>query len=86
MKLRFPLFLLLLAISGGLLVYGMFLHEAPVFKQPDPRDEGAMDKQTPAMLGEFALTDWIASERIQRREFGGKSWLIDLEQQAECFS
>jgi hypothetical protein len=86
MKLRFPTFLLLLVVSAGLLAYGMFVHEAPVFKQPDARDNGAMDKQTPVMLGEFVLTDWIASERIQRQEFGGKLYLIDLEQQAECFS
>ncbi|MCU0725154.1 MAG: hypothetical protein MUE73_05095 [Planctomycetes bacterium] len=86
MKLRFPIFVLLLLVSAGLLGYGVFLHEAPVFKKPDPRDNGAIEKQAPVRLGEFALTDWIASERIQRQELGGKVYLIDLEQQAECFS
>jgi hypothetical protein len=84
MSLRFPVFVLVLLVGVGMVGYGLFGVEEKLYEKPDPRDDPEnLPEETAFSVGELQLTDWISKERVIRDAWGH---LIDLEQEAECFS
>lgn len=84
MKPRFLFFLLFLAVACGLVGYGLFGNRIRVYPKPDARDDPANPPMDSSFLvSEIQLTEWRSVERVQPDGFGH---LIDLEQEAECFS
>jgi hypothetical protein len=84
MTYRFPLFVLFLAISLGMVVYGAFFNQTRLWQVPAPEDDQVnLPEETSFLVGEIQLTDWISKERIHPDAYGH---LLDTEQEAECFS
>ncbi|MHC4469508.1 MAG: hypothetical protein ACYS99_00960 [Planctomycetota bacterium] len=84
MAFRFPVFVLVLLAGLGLVGYGLFGAEFKLYEKPDPRDDPVnLPDESSFHVGELQLTDWISKERVIRDAWGH---LIDLEQEAECFS
>ena len=84
MSLRFPVFVLVLLAAAGLVGYGLFGSQTRLYEKPDPRDDPVnLPEKSSFFVGEITLTDWISKERVIRDSWGH---LIDLEQEAECFS
>jgi hypothetical protein len=84
MSSRFLVFIIFLAISARLVAFGLHGNDTRVFKKPDPRDDQVnLPMETSFLLSEIQLTDWVSKQRVKPDGFGH---LIDLEQEAECFS
>ena len=84
MKPRFLFFLLFFAVACAFVGYGLLGNKVRVYQKPDPRDDPANPPiESSFFVSEIQLTEWRSVERVQPDGYGH---LIDLEQEAECFS
>jgi hypothetical protein len=84
MSVRFLVFVLVLLAAAGMVGYGLFGNRTLLYQKPDPRDDPMnLPEESSFFVGEITLTDWISKERVVRDPW---NHLIDLEQEAECFS
>ena len=84
MSVRFPVFVLVLLAAAGMVGYGLFGSQTMLYQKPDLRDDPKnLPEESAFYVGEIMLTDWISKERVVRDDW---NHLIDLEQEAECFS
>jgi hypothetical protein len=84
MTYRFWFSVLFLVISASMTGYGLFGNQILVYQKPDARDDQInLPEESAFLVGEIQATDWISKERLHPDGYGH---LIDLEQEAECFS
>ncbi len=81
---RFELAIVFLLVSLAMTGYGFFGNQTKLYQKPDARDDPEnLQEDTAFYVSEIQLTDWVSKERVHLDEYGH---LLDLEQEAECFS
>jgi hypothetical protein len=84
MSSRFLMSILFFSLCYCMVVHGLVRNQVLVYQKPDARDDQVnLPKESSFLVGELHATDWISKERLQPDGFGH---LIDLKQEAECFS
>jgi len=85
MSVRFPAFVLILAVGLGAVGYGLFGYSQRVYQKPDPRDDQAvLSDEFSEMIGELKLTSLVSRMSLDRHMQTGL--LIDLANNAPCQS